>query len=234
MKLFKKMKLPLLCALSSLVASSCFAAMSSSNYKINADSINAGGDAGSSSSYNLNDTIGEIATGDGASATYKMRAGFQQMVNTYMTLAADNQTKDLGELIPGSPVTAETTMTVTTDAWNGYTLAVSKDHKMLNEDNVTTIDDHNGTISTPLTWESPNDLGFGFTVISGTDVEPKWGSSPDFAYAAFPDTSTTAHTKEGFKNDADDTVVGYKADVSSGQKIGAYSCTITYTAVESL
>jgi len=107
-----------------------FAKMSSDSYKINADSFNTGGDLGSSTSYKLNDTMGEVATGVGSSATYKMKAGFQQMVNTYLVLTVDASNKDLGSLLPGSPITGETTVDVTTDAWNGYALAVSKNHPM--------------------------------------------------------------------------------------------------------
>jgi hypothetical protein len=115
-----------------------------------------------------------------------------------------------------------------------YVLDVGKDHKMLHTDPPTTIDDHNGTIAVPLLWQSPDNLGFGFTLISGTGIDAKWGTNPNYKYAAFPDTAQTAHAKSGYKSTADDTVVGYKADVLSSQKSGSYSCTITYTAVGSI
>ncbi|MFA5926341.1 MAG: hypothetical protein WC831_05475 [Parcubacteria group bacterium] len=214
-----------------LSAGGCLSQMSSGSYKINADSINFGGAASSSETYKLNDTLGEIATGESASGTYKMNAGFWYMVNTYLTLTVDSHTKDLGSLLAGSPVTGQSTVTVTTDSWDGYSLNVSKDHKMRHTDGVTTIDDHSGTIATPLLWSAPNNLGFGFTVISGTGVDAKWGENPNYKYAAFPDVAETAHAKRGYKSEADETVIGYKADVPSDQKSGAYSCTITYTAV---
>lgn len=213
---------------------SCQAEMSSGSYKINADSVNFGGAPSGSMTYKMNDTLGEIATGQSASGTYKMNAGFWYMVNTYLTLTVDSHTKDLGSLLPGSPVTGQSTVTVTTDSWDGYVLNVSKDHKMRHTDAATTIDDHNGTITTPLLWQPPNNLGFGFTIISGTDIESKWGSSPNFKYSAFPDVATTAHEKNDYKSEADETVIGYKADVLASQKSGAYSCTVTYTAVGSI
>jgi len=212
----------------------CQAQMSSGSYKINADSINFGGAASSSGNYKLNDTLGEIATGESASGTYKMKAGFWNMVNTYLTLTVDDNTKDLGSLLPGSPVTAETTIDVTTDSWNGYALNVSKDHQMRHSEGSPDIDDHSGTIAVPLLWNAPDNLGFGFTIISGTSVDPKWGSSPNYKYAAFPDVAATAHSKSDYKSGADETVIGYKADAPSDQKSGAYSATITYTAVGSI
>ena len=211
----------------------CPAQMSSDSYKINADSINAGGAPGSSATYKLNDTMGEIATGEGASGTYKLKAGFWQMVNTSLTLTVDTYNKYLGTLLPGSPITGETTVDVTTDSWNGYTLNVSKKDKM-RMDAVTTIDDHNGTIAEPVLWSAPNNLGFGFTIISGTNVDSKWKENLEYKYAAFPDIATTAHSKPDFKSPADRTVIGYKVDVPESQKAGAYSCTVTYTAVGSL
>jgi len=221
----------------------CLARMSSDNYKIDADSINAGGGTGTSDTFKLSDTAGEAVIGGGSSATYKVKAGFQYMVNTYLTLAIDGNPEDpknLGSLVPGSPVTGQTVVTVTTDSWNGYTLDVSKDHKMLHTDKVTELDDHNGTIDGPpdgpgpLLWEAPDNLGFGFTLLLGTNVETKWGSTPDFKYAAFPATDITAHVKEDFKSGADGTTIGYKADAPQDQKSGAYSCTVTYTAVGSI
>ncbi|MFA5871988.1 MAG: hypothetical protein WC858_04720 [Parcubacteria group bacterium] len=212
----------------------CQAQMSSGSYKINADSINVGGAPSGSGSYYLNDTIGEIATGEGASGTYEMKAGFWYMVNTYLTLTVDTENKYLGTLFPGSPITGETTLDVTTDAWNGYVLNVSKDHKMRHADGSPDIDDHNGSIAMPLLWSAPNNLGFGFTVISGTDVDPKWKDGLNYKYAAFPDVATTVHSKPDYKSSTDETVVGYKVDVPSDQKSGFYSCNVTYTAVGSI
>jgi hypothetical protein len=215
-------------------ASFCLAQMSSGNFKIDADSLNSGGAPSSSALYALNDTVGEIATGVGASGTYKLEAGFWHMVNTYLTLSVDTNVKDLGSLLPGSPITGQTTIDVTTDAWNGYSLSAVKNHKMLHSDATTTIDNHSGTVVSPLLWSDPDNLGFGFTLVSGTEIESKWGSSPNFKYAGFPDASAEIHAKEGFKSEADETVVGYKVNVQNDQKSGAYSCMITYTAVGSI
>jgi hypothetical protein len=234
MSLFQCLKIFVLLALISLSYGICQAQMSSDSYKINADSINAGGAPSSSATYKLNDTIGEIATGVGASGTYKMKAGFWQMVNTSLTLTVDNHDKYLGTLLPGSPITGETTLDVTTDAWNGYVLNVSKDHQMRHADGSPDIDDHNGTIATPVFWSAPNNLGFGFTVISGTNVDAKWKDGLNYKYAAFPDIATMAHSKPDYKSPADRTIIGYKVDVPESQKSGYYSCNITYTAVGSI
>ena len=210
------------------------AQMQGTTYKIDADSINSGGGLGSSESYNMNSTLAEAINGEGSGASYKTKAGFQYMVNSYLTLTVDNNTEDLGSLLPGSPITGQTTATVTTDAWNGYALEVAKDHKMRHSDGLTEIPDANGSIMTPLLWQSPDNFGFGFTIISGTGVDVKWGSNPNYKYAAFPDLATTFHSKSGYQSGGDNTVIGYKVDTLASQKSGAYSCVVTYTAVGSL
>jgi hypothetical protein len=54
-------------------------AMTSTNYGINWDSVNSGGDdTGSSTNYTLRDTIGEQAVGPSTSTNYSMRAGYRQ------------------------------------------------------------------------------------------------------------------------------------------------------------
>jgi hypothetical protein len=53
-------------------------AMSSSNYRIDWDSLNAGGnEAATSSSYSIHDTVGDIATGTSTSSFYKLSAGYR-------------------------------------------------------------------------------------------------------------------------------------------------------------
>ncbi len=61
-----------------LSSSSATFAMSSTNYQVNWDSINSGGDdTSSSTNYILHDTIGEQATGSSTSATYRVGAGYR-------------------------------------------------------------------------------------------------------------------------------------------------------------
>ena len=84
------------------------------------------------------------------------------MVNTYLTLAMDGSPENLGTLIPGTPVTGQTMVSVTTDSWNGYQMEVSEDHPMRHTDTVTEIADHNGTIATPLLWAVSESSGLWF------------------------------------------------------------------------
>lgn len=206
-------------------------AATSENYKIDADVISEGGDLGSSESYKLTDTIGEPIIGLGTSETYKTYAGFWNSLITSITLIVDSNNVDLGALTPGTPITGQSSITVNTDAWGGYDLMAEQDKQMTHTDTSTTIPNYSCGIETPCVWSG---VGLGFTVKSGTDVEAKWGSDPNYKYAYFPPSPTLIHRKAGFKSGEDATVVEYKVDTATTQKSGIYSNTITYTAMSRL
>jgi hypothetical protein len=210
------------------------AVMQSGNYKIDADSLNTGGGFSSSENFKVGDNLGEVINGEGASTSYRVKDGLQYMIDSYLTLTLDSNSQDLGSITYGTPATGQTVATVTTDAWSGYAINVSKNHAMLHTNGTLTIPDQAGTLTTPVLWQAPNNVGFGFTVLSGTEVETKWGESPNYKYAGFPDLSTTAHQKSGFQSGADETTFGYRVDIPDNQGAGTYSSTITYTAVTQL
>lgn len=204
---------------------------SSENYKIDADVLGVGGDAGSSENFNLTDTIGEPIIGVGTSENYKSKAGFWYMINTAINLTVDSSTVNLGTITPGTPVTGESIVTVTTDSWGGYDLKVNEDNNMTHTDTATTIPDYSCDIASPCLWSG---VGLGFTIKSGTGVDAKWGTNPNYKYAYFPEASTNFHEKTGFSSGGDVTTIGYKVDTAASQKAGLYTNTITYTALAKL
>ncbi len=209
------------------------ARMQSANYQINADVVSAGGVLSSSADFGLEDTVGESVIGTGSSVNYVLKDGFWQMVNTYLIFTIDADTVNFGALTPGTPLTAQNILTVLTDSWNGYTLSISKNHRLRHTDGSTEIPDHNGTIAVPLAWSAPNNLGLGFTVSAGTGVDSKWGGGSKFA-AVPTGTSEVFHTRDGYRSSADQTVVDYKLDVPATQKSGVYAAVVTYTAMPAL
>lgn len=74
-------------------------AMSSQNYQISQDSINFGGsDDGNSANYQLDDTFGELGTGQTDSANFSLESGYRQNDNetpffSFNVAAADKTTK---------------------------------------------------------------------------------------------------------------------------------------------
>lgn len=110
------------------MAGSVGGAMTGGTYKIDSDSLNAGGiDYSFSGDNQIMDTMGEIATGDSSSTNFSLSAGYRQMEESSISLSVDNQSVDLlpalGGLTGGTS-TGQTIITVTTDNSSGYSLMV--------------------------------------------------------------------------------------------------------------
>ena len=99
--------------------------MESSTYKIQQDSLNFGGEDSSSTTYQLNDTLGEVATGDSNSDNYYMHAGYWQMGESYIAISSpsDLVMDSMSGLSGGS---SEGTMSwnVLTDNTAGYSMTI--------------------------------------------------------------------------------------------------------------
>lgn len=214
-----------------LISSHCFAAMSSETFRINADVIGSAGGMGTSETYKLTDTVGEPVIGIGQSETFSAQQGFWYMLTYSLTMSINSNTVNLGLLTPGVARTGQSMITVTTDSWGGYDLFASENHPMLHADSFTTLPDYSCLVSAPCVWSG---VGLGFSIISGTGLDPKWGTNPDYKYAAFPLTPTIIHTKTGYSSGGDNTTIEYKVDAPPTQKSGPYSNIITYTATAKL
>jgi len=77
----KKRSLFLICSLL-LLPLACLAAMSSSNYSIDSDTVNSGGTPSDSANYSSTGTMGEQSVGESGSANYGTEAGFWNMGKT--------------------------------------------------------------------------------------------------------------------------------------------------------
>ena len=100
--------------------------MGSTNYKMQSDSVNAGGGLSTSTNYKMEDTVGELATGNSSSTNYSLRAGYQQMQQVYISLTAVANVIMAPNLpgITGGTATGSTAFNVTTDSAAGYTVTI--------------------------------------------------------------------------------------------------------------
>ncbi len=97
---------------------------SSTNYRIQNDSVSIGGALSTSTNYKAEDTLGETGTGTSTSAAYKLRAGYQQMQTAYLSISAASDISMPALTINQDTSAASTTWTVTTDNAAGYTLDI--------------------------------------------------------------------------------------------------------------
>ncbi len=152
----------------------------SSNYKIERDSINIGGGFGTSSNFQLQDTVGESGTGFSSSTNYIVGAGYQQInEETYIAISApaDLNMSSLNGLT-GGVSTSSVAWTVTTNNSAGYSLGVKA--------------------STDPAMKSPLDFFFDYTP---TGSNPDFDFSIDSTTAEFGFSPSGAHILGKFKDD---------------------------------
>ncbi|MCH7759098.1 hypothetical protein IID20_01955 [Patescibacteria group bacterium] len=166
-----------------------------------------------------------------------------------LTFSIDLSNVDLGNVTPGSPVTATNTLTVTTNNATGFNIKIKRD------DSDTTMDlDSDATVNFPdrLSWDPAgdgnasiwlaSDREFGFRVRqTGTDEDNYnatwWGSDDTDAnakLAGFPNISKTIVNRITNPLGETDSVVIYKLDSLNSQRTGIYSGSITYSAIVNL
>lgn len=146
--------------------------MQSASYQIESDSINVGGGLASSTTYVIEDTVGEQATGRSDSTSYRLRAGYQQMQEVYLAIsAAANVTMspDLGG-VTGGNATGSTMVTVTTDNRAGYQLSINASSSPAMQDGPNSIADYAPGVNPEFLFTtSASESHFGFSP-EGVDV----------------------------------------------------------------
>ncbi len=168
-------------------------------------------------------------------------------VTSTITLTLATTTVDLGTLVPGTPITGNTSLSVTTNDYSGWNLQVKRDDagSTLNLNGTSTPDvafpDATGwNYSSPNATTSPEvGANLSFRVYqTGTDValynSSWWGSddtAPNALYAGFPTTDQQIATIATYVGGAQTVAYGFRADAPGTQQSGVYTGTVTFTAI---
>jgi hypothetical protein len=223
--------------------------MTSPSYTITINSINFGGDYSTSTSYQEQDTIGEIATGNSTSTNYALGAGYQQMYTSYISIGALTPV-NLGHIngLTGGTATGTLAITVVTDNPAGYSLSVqASSSPAMQTATRSGFNDYSSVSSTTPDYAfaiASNTSAFGFTVNSADALEKYLNNgsacnigSTNTAFACWNGFSTSSAiiAQSAFPNNATGTVttLDLEAKVGTGklQDSGTYTATVTVTAV---
>jgi len=214
-----------------------WADMQSTNYVIWADVFNAGGSEDSTSAnYRAMESIGEglILSPTSTSANYGLKAGFHELyADNYLTFTVGSAALNLGALSSAAVSSGNHTMTVDTNAGNGFSITVTG---ATLTSGVNTI----AAIGAAEAASAPGTAQFGINLVANT--VPAAGANPSgtapigtaanhynvvdaFAFnsGATVATSTTAVNQTVF-------TVSYIANIPLGQPNGTYTTTLTYAA----
>lgn len=231
------------------LATNSSAQMAGTQYKIPIDSINVGGQDGSSTSYGLFDTVGEIATGDSASGSYGLNAGFIGAQLTYLAISSGSDVTMSPAIagVSGGAGTGSTVWTVTTDNPAGYSLLIRADTNPALRSASSDFADYTTAGGIPdFLWSvAAADSEYGFTP-EGADIIQRYldnGSAcnssggSDTADRCWDKLTTSdqqiAESATGNHPSGTATTVKMQAEVGSShiQPNGAYEANITVTAV---
>lgn len=229
---------------------SVFAAvMESPSYKIPVDSLNVGGLPSSSTSYRLRDTIGEIATSEMTSPSYKLRAGYQPMLEIYLSISAPDDvtmTPDIPGLAGGTS-DGQAIWTVKTDNLAGYTLNIKASTSPALKSNSFSFANYTPANSgiPDFIWSiASSDSEFGFTP-EGNHIISKYKDNNSACnvgaldtldrcwYYLFTTPETISQSSSSNHPSGTTTNVKFKAQSGSShlQEEGTYQATVTVTAV---
>ena len=220
---------------------------SSSNYQLQSDSVNVGGGLATSTAYRQESTVGEVATGPSDSASYALRAGYQQMQAVFLSLASTGDVVLSPNLpgLTGGTSNGSTTFTVITDSPSGYQLTIAAENDPAMQDGVKTIADYNAGAIPDFSFTTDTaDAHFGYTP-EGADIAAAFlddggtcsQGSLDTSLACWEGLSTTDRVialQAGANHPAGaTTTVHFRVGIDSaaGVEAGVYIATTTVTAL---
>ncbi|HRY36624.1 MAG TPA: hypothetical protein P5230_01935 [Candidatus Magasanikbacteria bacterium] len=162
-------------------------------------------------------------------------------VTSTITLTLATSTINLGTLTPGTPITGNTSLTVTTNDYNGFNLQVKRD------DGTSTLDlDASPTVDFPdataWNYSSPNSsatpgANLSFRLMeTGTDAAlvstTLWGADAGTKlWAGFPSSNQRVTGIDSYVGAAQNVAYELRADAPATQQSGQYTGTVTFTAI---
>lgn len=225
---------------------------SSLNYKLEKDSINFAGVRSVSGSYVAEDTLGELATGDGSSSSYNLKAGYQAMESGTVTISINlNSPSDVAMLptidgTTGGASDGSASWTVVTNNPSGYSLSIAANTNPALQAGANSFDDYVPAGSDPDFSFSvgATEAKFGFSP-EGSDIVARFKDDGSICDSGSSDTvgscwdgldtsgKTVAASASANNPSGTATTIKLKAMVGSSKNLpaGAYGAVITATAV---
>lgn len=220
---------------------------SSASYQLQSDSVNMGGGLSTSTSYRQESTVGEVATGESASASYALRAGYQQMQEVFLSLSVTGDAI-MDQAIPGvtgGVSNGSSTLTVITDSPSGYQVHIAFQDDPAMQNPPYSIANYDEGAAPDFSFTTAGgEAHFGYTP-EGVDIVQFFKDDGgacntgglDTAYACWVGASTTAQTiavGAGSNHPSGaTTTLHFRVGVGSGAGViaGVYIATTTVTAL---
>lgn len=215
------------------------AVIESNNYRIQMPNFNSGAGIPSSTNYKMDTTVGQTAAGLYTSNGYLVRSGFQYIHSIIpFSFSMSNFLINFGGVIPGSPVTVQSTLTVSSGGAGGYKILARESDYLKNSAGQTipdtTCDSGGCSETTAAVWSLAGTYGFGYNM-TGSDIPSDFVNSTyfrHFANASASQTDQVIMQSANVGRGATATIT-YKINISGVQPAGTYQNKILFTAVPS-
>jgi hypothetical protein len=223
---------------------------SSSSYRIEWGNFNMTSGKKTSTSFQLTDTVGQMAPGKFTNSGFVVKAGFQYIYDNFypFSFRVSDLSINFGSLTPNVGSTQSNIITVSSPAGNGYQVMAQESHPLWISPSSfipdTSCDGHDCTISTSALWNTgvgSTAYGFGFNAIgiNSSAVATGIGTSNYFLtsnhYRPFADTSSGAQSQIIMSQDSptrsQSARITYKTYISPQQTAGKYENSINFTAI---
>lgn len=179
---------------------------------------------------------------DAAGAVGPWSASWQLSVTApSISMSVDSTSVALPAGLPGVDATGTSTVSVTTDAANGYQLSATdpSDTWGMEQPTVAVIPDWTGTDADPTPWPAGSAGYVGVSVTAATSGKDtaRWGTGTTatdvdaLEWAGLRTTATQLHARTGYSTAADAVTVAYRANPGANTPPGTYSVAVAYTAV---
>lgn len=211
----------------------------SPNYIIQMPNFNSGAGIPSSSGYKLDTTIGQTGAGLYTSTGYLVRSGFQYIHSIIpFTFSMSNFLINFGTLLPDTPETLNSTLTVSAGGAGGYKVTAREiDYLKSTAGDIipdTTCDSSDCTESTAGVWTLSSTYGFGYNM-GGDDVPSDFVNTTYFRHFANASQSQVDQVVMSSNNVTRESsaTITYKVNISGTQEAGQYQNIILFTAIPS-
>lgn len=213
----------------------------SNSYWIQFGNFNVTSGEKNSASYNLTDTVGQVADGpygQYGSSGYFVGSGFQYIyqIGTF-SFAINPIDINLGTLAAGQFNTGSNTLTISTKGASGYIVYAYELHRLEHTNGVdfipdTTCDAGTCTDTTAQVWVNPLIAGFGFNM-SGDDIPADFINLTYFRPFADQSLAESMQVVMSSPNVADQrqSTVTYQVAIPGSQAAGSYQTAVVYVAV---
>jgi len=216
--------------------------MESPIFKIQYGEVGIAGGKKSSTNYNISDTVGQTAAGQFNSNGYIVKAGFQYLYSIIpFRFSISNTNINFGTLVPNSPQTSTTNLTVSFGAAGQYQVTAIEEGKLRTFDEVNNIPDTqcdggtntcNENLAKPWTLNSA--YGFGYNM-SGDDIPSDFINNTYFR--PFPnrlenESPSIIMTSTNVGKNRQSTM-SFKVNISPIQPAGKYQTIINFVATPS-